>query len=160
LFTDELVLITAIDHALAQCDPITLAVFRLGDVHQPAGPQRVARSARASPRLGRVPPEFRFETTILPRLRELVGRRLRVTLVARSVAEAPGPPVSVHPVYPTPTGRPAGGAVVGEQPSSGPPAVVTRSSPSGRDARPTESRHSVNKIATLNEQNRDTRRRS
>src|SRR6478672_6010798 len=51
-------------------------------------------------------PHAPFETTSLPRLRDLVAHGLGVALVARSVAEAPGPPVVAHPVAPEPVLRP------------------------------------------------------
>ena len=51
-------------------------------------------------------PHVPFETTSLPRLRDLVAHGLGVALVARSVAEAPGPPVVVHAVAPEPIQRP------------------------------------------------------
>jgi LysR family transcriptional regulator, transcription activator of glutamate synthase operon len=49
-----------------------------------------------------------FESTNLGRLRDLVARGLGVALLARSVAETPGPPVTVHSVRPEPVWRPVG----------------------------------------------------
>jgi DNA-binding transcriptional LysR family regulator len=50
----------------------------------------------------------RYETNIVPQVRELVSHGLGVALLARSVAEAPGRPVVVHPVLPAPIDRPVG----------------------------------------------------
>jgi DNA-binding transcriptional LysR family regulator len=108
LFSDELVLVTAPDHPLA--GEGGLALERLRDeefVCLPEGSGLRRRLDRAAARAG-FTPRVRYETTILPQLRELVGHGLGVALVARSVAEAPGPPVSVHPVLPEPLDRPVG----------------------------------------------------
>jgi DNA-binding transcriptional LysR family regulator len=53
-------------------------------------------------------PTVRYETTSVSQLRDLVSHGLGVALLARSTAEAPGRPVSVHPVLPAPIERPVG----------------------------------------------------
>ena len=45
-------------------------------------------------------PDVRFETHSPASIRELVSAGLGVALLARSAAEAPGPPIAVHPVRP------------------------------------------------------------
>ncbi|GAA0927245.1 LysR family transcriptional regulator [Pseudonocardia zijingensis] len=108
LFTDELVLVTDPDHRLAGTDPLPMAALRdepfvclPADSGLRAILDRLAAEAGFTPR---VP----FETTHLPRLRALAAHGLGVALVARSVAEAPGPPVVVHGVDPGPLLRPVG----------------------------------------------------
>jgi DNA-binding transcriptional LysR family regulator len=108
LFTDELVLITATGHPLAGRGPLGLAALRAepfvclpADTGLRALLDRLAGDAGFTPR---VP----FESTHLPRLRDLVSHGLGVALIARSIAEAPGPPVSVHSVDPVPVQRPVG----------------------------------------------------
>ena len=108
LFTDELVLVTAPDHPTAGTADLTLAALRDDAfVCLPAGTGLRAvldRHAAASGFTPHVP----FETASLPRLRDLVAHGLGVALVARSVAEAPGPPVVVHAVAPERIWRPVG----------------------------------------------------
>jgi DNA-binding transcriptional LysR family regulator len=108
LFTDELVLVTAPDHPLAGTDPLPLVALRdepfvclPADSGLRAILDRLAAEAGFTPR---VP----FETTHLPRLRDLAAHGLGVALVARSVAEAPGPPRAVHGIDPGPQLRPVG----------------------------------------------------
>jgi DNA-binding transcriptional LysR family regulator len=108
LFTDELVLVTAPDHPLAGTDPLPLAALRdepfvclPADSGLRAILDRLAAEAGFTPR---VP----FESSHLPRLRDLAAHGLGVALVARSVAEAPGPPLAVHTVDPGPQLRPVG----------------------------------------------------
>ena len=108
LFTDELVLVTAPGHATAQAS--TLSVDALRDdpfVCLPAGTGLRAILDRHAGTAG-FTPHVPFETTSLPRLRDLVAHGLGVALVARSVAEAPGPPVVVHEVAPERIWRPVG----------------------------------------------------
>jgi LysR family transcriptional activator of glutamate synthase operon len=108
LFTDELVLVTAPDHPLAGTDPLPLA--RLRDepfVCLPADSGLRAILDRLAAETG-FTPNVPFETTHLPRMRDLAAHGLGVALVARSVAEAPGPPVAVHSVDPGPQLRPVG----------------------------------------------------
>ena len=108
LFSDELVLATAPGHPTADAGPLGLAALRDDPfVCLPTGTGLrtvLHRHAEAAGFTPRVP----FETTNLPRLRDLVAHGLGVALVARSVAEAPGPPVVVHPVAPAPILRPVG----------------------------------------------------
>lgn len=87
LFTDELVLVTAPDHPAAGTDPLPLAALRdepfvclPADSGLRAILDRLAAEAGFTPR---VP----FETTHLPRLRDLAAHGLGVALVARA-----GPP--------------------------------------------------------------------
>ncbi len=108
LFSDELVLVTAPGHPTAEAGALDLAALRADPfVCLPMGTGLRAlldRHAAAAGFAPRVP----FETTSLPRLRDLVAHGLGVALVARSVAEAPGPPVVVHAVAPEPIRRPVG----------------------------------------------------
>jgi DNA-binding transcriptional LysR family regulator len=108
LFTDELVLITSPEHPTAGAGPLGLAALRDDAfVCLPADSGLRAildRSAAAAGFTPRVP----FESTNLPRLRDLVAHGLGVALLARSVAEGPGPPLAVHPVDPAPVWRPVG----------------------------------------------------
>jgi DNA-binding transcriptional LysR family regulator len=108
LFTDELVLVTAPDHATAGAGPLDPAALRAepfvclpADSGLRAILDRVAGAAGFAPRV-------QFESTNLPRLRDLVAHGLGVALLARSVAEAPGPPLAVHSVAPEPIWRPVG----------------------------------------------------
>lgn len=108
LFTDELVLITAPDHPSAGAGPLDPAALRdeafvclPADSGLRAILDRVAGAAGFAPRV-------QFESTNLPRLRDLVAHGLGVALLARSVAEGPGPPLAVHPVAPDPVWRPVG----------------------------------------------------
>jgi DNA-binding transcriptional LysR family regulator len=108
LFTDELVLITAPGHPTAgegALDPAALRddpfVCLPADSGLRAILDRLAGAAGFAPRV-------QFESTNLPRLRDLVAHGLGVALLARSVAEAPGPPLAVHAVAPEPVWRPVG----------------------------------------------------
>ena len=108
LFTDELVLVTAPDHPRRR--PRALGLDALRDdpfVCLPAGTGLRAILDRHAAAAG-FTPHVPFETTSLPRLRDLVANGLGVALVARSVAEAPGPPVVVHEVAPERISRPVG----------------------------------------------------
>lgn len=106
LFTDELVLVTAPGHARAGDGPLSVADLRDDPfVCLPADSGLRARLDRLA---GDVPIRVPFETPDLARLRDLVAHGLGVALVARSVAQAPGPPVVVHPVAPYRVWRPVG----------------------------------------------------
>jgi DNA-binding transcriptional LysR family regulator len=108
LFTDELVLVTAPGHRLAGTDPLPLAVLRDEPfVCLPADSGLRAILDRLAAEAGFIP-HVPFESTHLLRLRDLAAHGLGVALVARSVAEAPGPPVAVHGVDPGPQLRPVG----------------------------------------------------
>jgi DNA-binding transcriptional LysR family regulator len=118
LFDDELVLITAPDHRLAGSGPLGLAAVSAepfvclpADSGLRALLDRLAADAGFTPR---VP----FESTHLPRLRDLVAHGLGVALIARSVAEAPGLPVAVHSVDPGPVQRPVGLLHLADRPLS------------------------------------------
>ncbi len=108
LFTDELVLVTAPDHPAAGQASLGIDALR-GDpfVCLPAGTGLRAVLDRLAAAAG-FAPHVPFETANLPRLRDLVACGLGVALVARSVAEAPGPRVVVHAVAPEPIWRPVG----------------------------------------------------
>jgi DNA-binding transcriptional LysR family regulator len=108
LFTDELVLATAPDHPLAGTDPLPIAALRDEPfVCLPADSGLRAILDRLAAEAG-FTPHVPFETSHLHRLRDLAAHGLGVALVARSVAEAPGPPVAVHGVDPGPQLRPVG----------------------------------------------------
>lgn len=106
LFADELVLVTATGHPAAR--PGALPITALRDepfACLPAGSglrRRLDDLAADAGFEARVP----FETPNLPQLRDLVAGGLGVALLARSVAEAPGAAVAVHPVDPGPVWRP------------------------------------------------------
>ncbi|WP_232660614.1 LysR family transcriptional regulator [Pseudonocardia sp. TRM90224] len=108
LFADELVLVTSPDHPTAASD--ALAIETLSDepfVCLPADSGLRGLLNRLCDAAG-FTPKVPFETTNLPRLRDLVAQGLGVALVARSVAEAPGRPVAIHPVHPERVWRPVG----------------------------------------------------
>jgi len=108
LFTDELVLITAPDHRLAGHGALSLAEVReetFACLPAASGLRRLLDQACAA---AGFTPRVRYETNIVPQVRELVSHGLGVALLARSVAEAPGRPVAVHPVLPAPIDRPVG----------------------------------------------------
>jgi DNA-binding transcriptional LysR family regulator len=108
LFTDELVFVTAPDHRLAGTDPLPVAALRDEPfVCLPADSGLRAILDRLAAEAG-FTPHVPFESTHLPRLRDLAAHGLGVALVARSVAEAPGPPVAMHGVDPGPQLRPVG----------------------------------------------------
>lgn len=108
LFDDELVLITAREHPLAERHELPLEAVRdemFACLSAESGLRRRLDDACAA---AGFTPTVRYETTIVPQLRELVSHGLGVALLARSVAEVPGPPVAVHPVAPSPISRPVG----------------------------------------------------
>lgn len=106
LFDDELVLVTAPDHPTAGAAALDLAALRADPfVCLPAGTGLRGLLERRAAAAG-FTPHVPFETTSLPRLRDLVAHGLGVALVARSVAEAAGPPVVVHAVAPESIRRP------------------------------------------------------
>ncbi|WP_037080218.1 LysR family transcriptional regulator [Pseudonocardia spinosispora] len=108
LFDDELVLITAPEHPLAGRDGLPLSAVRdevFACLPAESGLRRRLDDACAAAGFA---PTVRYETTIVPQLRELVSHGLGVALLARSVAEAPGPQVAVHPISPSPISRPVG----------------------------------------------------
>ena len=123
LFTDELVLVTAPDHPTAGAGALDLAALRADPfVCLPAGTGLRGLLDRHATAAG-FTPHVPFETTSLPRLRDLVAHGLGVALVARSVAEAPGPPVVVHAVAPEPIPRPV---ALMHRPPLGPAAAACR----------------------------------
>jgi DNA-binding transcriptional LysR family regulator len=108
LFTDELVLVTAPGHPLADTDPLPLAALRDEPfVCLPADSGLRAILDRLAAEAG-FTPHVPFESSHLPRLRDLAAHGLGVALVARSVAEGPGPPAAVHRLDPGPQLRPVG----------------------------------------------------
>ena len=108
LFSEELVIITAPSHPLAR-QP-ALALEKLRDepfICLPPDSGLRAILDRATAAAG-FSPRVPFESTNLQNIRELVSHGLGVAIVARSVASAPGPPVSYHAVHPTPIHRSVG----------------------------------------------------
>src|SRR5882757_890462 len=108
LFTDELVLITAPGHPLAARGPLPIEALReeiFACLPAGSGLRRLLDQICAA---AGFTPRVRYETNIVPQVRELVSHGLGVALLARSVAEAPGRPVAVHPVLPAPIDRPVG----------------------------------------------------
>ncbi len=108
LFTDELVLVTAADHPLAGRAALPLAAVRdeaFACLPADSGLRRILDRACAAAGFR---PHVRYESTSVGQLRELVSHGLGVALLARSVADSPGPPVSAHPVLPEPIDRPVG----------------------------------------------------
>ena len=106
LFTEELVLLTAPGHRLAARGPLHLR--ELTDepfvcLPEDSGLRRILTDAADEAGFS---PDVPFESTNLSRIRELVSNGLGVALLARSVAESPGAPVSVHSVRPSPIERP------------------------------------------------------
>lgn len=108
LFDEELVLILPTTHPLAARDAVDLA--ELADeafVCLPADSGLRALLDRAAADAG-VRLSVPFECSNLGRIRDLVAHGLGVALLARSVAQAPGSPVSAHPVAPVPVRRGVG----------------------------------------------------
>jgi DNA-binding transcriptional LysR family regulator len=108
LFTDELVLILPPEHPLASAESLPLSALReetFACLPAASGLRRLLDAACAA---AGFTPRVRYETNIVPQVRELVSHGLGVALLARSVAESPGRPVSVHPVRPAPIDRPVG----------------------------------------------------
>jgi len=102
------VIITAPGHRLAGAGPVSPAELRDEPfVCLPADSGLRAILDQVTGAAG-FTPNVPFESTNLVRLRDLVAHGLGVALLARSVAEAPGPPVSVHSVHPDPVWRPVG----------------------------------------------------
>lgn len=108
LFTEELVLITAPQHRHARCGPLAMAELRddaFVSFPEPSGLRRILEDATGA--AGYVP-HVPFESTSLDRIRGLVSAGLGVALLARSIADAPGPPVTTHSVAPDPIYRAMG----------------------------------------------------
>lgn len=108
LFTEELVLLTSPEHALAARPALPLDAVRDEPfVCLPAGSGLRGILDRAAAAAG-FTPRVLFESPNLARLRELVAHGLGVALLARSIAGGPGPPVAVHGLLPAPLQRPVG----------------------------------------------------
>lgn len=108
LFTDELVLVTAPTHRLAGLDSVPLTALRdepFACLPADSGLRRILNRACAAAGFA---PRVPYESTSVQQIRELVSHGLGVALLARSVATAPGRPVTTHPVAPTPINRPVG----------------------------------------------------
>jgi DNA-binding transcriptional LysR family regulator len=108
LFTDELVLITAADHPLAGEAELPLSAVRdepFACLPADSGLRDILDRACASAGFAA---RVRYESTGVHQLRELVGHGLGVALLARSIAESPGPPVRAHSIMPVPIQRPVG----------------------------------------------------
>lgn len=108
LFVDELVLVTAPGHPTAGLGALGVGALRDDPfVCLPADSGLRGILDRLADAAG-FTPHVPFETTNLPQLRDLAAHGLGVALVARSVAEAPGPPVVIHAIDPGPVWRPVG----------------------------------------------------
>jgi DNA-binding transcriptional LysR family regulator len=106
LFSDELVLVLPVDHPLAgrAALPIeALATEPFVAMPETSDLRRILTGLATS---AGFTPEVRFESTDTRRMRDLTAAGLGVTLLARSVAEAPGSPVAVLPLAPQPLFRP------------------------------------------------------
>lgn len=118
LFSEELVLVTAPGHRLAREPAVALSA--LADepficLPPDSGLRRILDDAAAAAGCAvRVP----FESTNLGRIRDLAGHGLGVALLARSVAQGPGPPVAIHSLAPTPLHRSVGLLQHGKRPLS------------------------------------------
>jgi len=69
---------------------------------QPSGLRRILDDATSAAGFS---PKVPFESTSLERIRGLVSAGLGIALLAHSIADAPGPPVSTHSVDPDPIHR-------------------------------------------------------
>lgn len=108
LFSEELVIVTAPGHPLARQPILRLDVLRdEAFICLPPDSGLRAILDRATATAG-FTPRVPFESTNLHRIRELVSHGLGVALLARSVAESPGLPVTVHSVHPEPIHRAVG----------------------------------------------------
>ncbi|MEJ7786650.1 MAG: LysR family transcriptional regulator [Solirubrobacteraceae bacterium] len=108
LFTEELVLITAPQHRYSRRGPLTITDLRdeaFVSFPQPSGLRRILDDATGT---AGFTPNVPFETTSLERIRGLVSAGLGVALLARSIADAPGPPVTIHSLAPDPIHRSVG----------------------------------------------------
>lgn len=108
LFDDELVLITAPDHPTSGCGALAITDLT-GDpfvcLSARSGLRRLLDRAATS---AGTSVSVAFECSGPRQIRDLVAHGLGVGLIARSVAEAPGPAVTVHAVSPEPIRRPVG----------------------------------------------------
>lgn len=108
LFDDELVLITAPGHPTAGRDALVvsdLAADPFVCLSSSSGLRRLLDGA--AERAGTVV-SVCFECSGPHQVRDLVAHGLGVALIARSVADGPGPAVVAHPVSPEPIRRPVG----------------------------------------------------
>lgn len=108
LFSEELVLITAVSHPNARQRDLSLSAVRDEPficLPPDTGLRKLLDEAAARDGFA---PRVPFETTSLSRIRELTSLGLGVALIARSVATAAGPPVATHSVAPTVVQRPIG----------------------------------------------------
>lgn len=96
LFSERLLLVTAVGSAAPASGPVELGAFADRPfVSFPAGTglRRILDQAAVADGFT---PKVRFETTSLTRMRGLVSNGLGVALLAESVAGGEGPPVQVH----------------------------------------------------------------
>jgi LysR family transcriptional regulator, transcription activator of glutamate synthase operon len=101
LFSEELVIITALGHPLALHHSVALAQLR----DEPfvcfpphSGLRKILQDATAPAGFTAHVP---FESTSLSGIRDLVSHGLGIALLPRSVAQSPGPAVTTHPIHPT-----------------------------------------------------------
>jgi len=105
---EDLVVVTAPGHSQARKARLTLGDLRdEAFVCLPPGSGLRAILDEAAAAAG-FEPCVPFETHSPTSIRELVSSGLGVALVARSVAQAPGPPIAIHVVHPAPTHPPIG----------------------------------------------------
>lgn len=105
LFSEPLVIITAVNHRLSHA--ASLALTELRDepfVSFPPG-TGLRRILDELAQAADFTPQVPFETTSLTRIRGLVSNGLGVALVAESVAQAAGAAVSIHELAPDPVHR-------------------------------------------------------
>lgn len=96
LFSEQLVIITAVHHRLSRATSVAFAELRDEPfVSFPPG-TGLRRILNATAHAADFTPQVPFETTSLTRIRGLVSNGLGVALVAESVAEAAGPTVRIH----------------------------------------------------------------
>ncbi|MDQ3579286.1 MAG: LysR family transcriptional regulator [Actinomycetota bacterium] len=116
LFSEELVIITAPSHPFSRRSDLPLETLRDEPficLPPDSGLRAILDGVTA--RAG-FTPRVPFESTNLQDIRALVSRGLGIALLARSVASAPGLPVSIHSVHPTPVHRAIGLIHHGDRP--------------------------------------------
>lgn len=106
LFSEEIVIIAAVDHRLSsQPGGVAFATLRQEPfVGFPPGTglRRILTTVAATAEFA---PRVPYESTSLSQIRDLVSHGLGIALVPASVAGAPGQPVHVHSVQPDPIHR-------------------------------------------------------
>lgn len=100
LFSEELVIIASPQHAVAQLPVVAVATLRdepFVSFPQATGLRRILEQTAGA---AGFTPNVPFESTDLHRIRGLVSAGLGLALVARSIAEGPGPPVVARSLSP------------------------------------------------------------